>query len=77
MFTLSELRNKNNLTQKELAEALNFSISSVAMYEIGARIPSLKRAKRIANYFKVSLEDINFFNRDAHVAGARSQTPAS
>lgn len=76
MFTLAELRNKNNLTQKELAEALNISISSIAMYEIGARVPSLKRAKQIADYYKVPIEKINFFNQNIHVARADNETTA-
>ena len=76
MITLAELRSKNNLTQKELAEGLGVSISSIAMYEIGARIPSLKKAKQIAGYFKVPIEEINFFNQSAHATGANSKTTA-
>ena len=49
------------MTQKELAEALNISESAIAMYEIGERTPTLKKAKMIADFFNVPLESINFF----------------
>lgn len=63
MKTLSELRNEKNMTQKELAKALKLSVSAIAMYEIGERTPSLKKAKEIADFFGVPIESIDFFSR--------------
>lgn len=57
---LSRLREQRNLTQRQLAIALGIAPSSIAMYEIGARIPSLKKAKDIAAYFGVTVDDIIF-----------------
>ena len=61
MKTLAELRKERNMTQKQLAEALRISVSAVAMYEIGERTPSLKVAKRIAEFFNIPIEQIDFF----------------
>ena len=63
MKTLSELRKEKNMTQKELAKALKIIESAIAMYEIGERTPSLKKAKRIADFFGVPIESIDFFCR--------------
>ena len=36
----------------------------------------VKKAKQIAGYFKVPIEEINFFNQSAHATGANSKTTA-
>lgn len=58
--TLTELRVENKMTQRELAEAIGISTSSVGMYEIGERIPPLKTAIRIAKFFNTQVENISF-----------------
>lgn len=60
--TLSELRLQKKLTQRELAKILEVSPSTIAMYEIGERNPSLERAKYIARFFNVPVETISFQN---------------
>lgn len=60
--SLSTLRMEKGLSQRELANALNFSAGIIGLYETGKRTPSLKNAKIIANYFDVALEDISFAN---------------
>ena len=57
---LVQLRTNKKKTQKEVAEACNISVSALAMYEIGERIPRDEIKKRIANYYKVSVESIFF-----------------
>lgn len=59
---IAELRHRENLTQKELAKKIGISASAIAMYEIGARTPALKTAKKLADYFGVQIEDIFFSN---------------
>lgn len=56
------IKNGKGLSQRELANALNFSAGIIGLYETGKRTPSLKNAKIIANYFDVALEDISFAN---------------
>ena len=60
--SLSTLRMEKGLSQRELANALNFSAGIIGLYETGKRTPSLKNATIIANYFDVALEDISFAN---------------
>ncbi|MGM9534055.1 MAG: helix-turn-helix transcriptional regulator [Intestinibacter sp.] len=58
--TLAELRAEKNLTQRALAKELNIANSSIAMYETGERVPTLKIAIEIANYFDIPIESIYF-----------------
>ncbi|WP_107612635.1 helix-turn-helix transcriptional regulator [Clostridioides difficile] len=59
---LSDLRIRNNLTQRDLAKQLNIGNSTIAMYETGERTPSLKRAIKIAKFFNTTVEKIIFAN---------------
>ena len=70
MNNLAKLRNSKGLTQKELANALGVSPSTIAMYEIGERTPGLKMAKIIADFFGVGIEYI-FFTIGDHERGAK------
>lgn len=51
---LKELRQKNNLTLKQLGEKLNMRDSTLSQYETGKRSPKLKVWEKIADYFGVS-----------------------
>jgi len=53
---LRDLREKNNLQQKELAKELNVLEATVSMWETGKRIPYSDMLIKIANYFKVSID---------------------
>lgn len=55
---LIKLRGKK--TQKEVAEALGICQSTYAMYELGKRIPSDEKKKRIADYYRTSVQAIFF-----------------
>lgn len=59
-YTLANLRKNKKLTQRELARKLGFPASNISMYESGARLPSLTRAKKIASFFEVPIEAIIF-----------------
>lgn len=50
------LRTKNNMTQAELAEALDVSKSTISMYENGNREPSLHILCSYADLFKVDVD---------------------
>lgn len=56
--TLSDLR--GSMSQRKLAEILGLKPSTISMYETGARVPSLKTALLIAEYFSVPVETIIF-----------------
>lgn len=59
-ITLSVLRARRKMSQRELAEHLKVSSGTIGMYEIGRRTPPLNRAIQIAKFFDVPVESISF-----------------
>lgn len=55
---LTELRGKR--TQMEVAKAIGISQSTYAMYESGRRVPSDENKKKIADFYKRSVQSIFF-----------------
>ena len=53
---LRELRLKNDLSQVELSKILNISQTSYSQWERGICEPNIETLKKIARYFKVSLD---------------------
>ena len=58
MESLKDLRKKRGLTQKELGKILGLDSTSVSKYELSKRIPSLRNAFKLANFFNVPIEEI-------------------
>ena len=54
--TLIELRGER--PRSEVATALGVSVSALAMYETGARIPRDETKRKIAQFYDKSIEDI-------------------
>lgn len=46
--TLSDLRNEKNLSQNDLAKRIGVNSSTIALYESGERLPSLRRLIRLS-----------------------------
>ena len=59
------LRKKLNITQKSLADAIGYSEKTVRKWETEGSIPSIDALFRIANIFRVGLEEL--FRRDESV----------
>lgn len=57
-YTLKELRERNNLTQKEVAEKLGINKNYLSMMENGTRNPSDKMKDELARIYKCSAVDI-------------------
>lgn len=55
---LRTLRNSQKMTQKELADMLDISPSTIGMYEQNRRIPDIKTLTQIASIFEVSLDTL-------------------
>lgn len=55
---LKSFREKNNLTQKELADKLNVNRVSYARWENGSREPNMETIKKIATTLKISVNDL-------------------
>lgn len=53
---LRELRKDRGITQKDLAQALDFSATCYAGYEQGYREPDLKTLRKLCIYFDVSAD---------------------
>ncbi len=51
-------RNKNDMTQTELADKLGVNQSMIALYESGNRTPSVDTLIMIANIFNCSLDEL-------------------
>ncbi len=56
--TLRVLRNKQNLTQTQLGQALGLSYSTISMYERGEREPDFETIEMIADYFNVNIASL-------------------
>lgn len=55
---LKDIRKSKNISQVEMAKAINVTQGTIANWETGKRTPDLEMLKRIANYFNVSLDEL-------------------
>ena len=62
---LEELRKARNISQKELAAALEVSRQTIGSLERGRYNPSILLAFKIARYFDLTIEDIFIYEEDA------------
>ena len=53
---LKGLREDRDLTQLEVAQALNITRAALANYEQGTREPDIELLVKIANYFDITLD---------------------
>lgn len=53
MNRLKELRQKNNLTLKELGQKVGMPTNTISRYETGKREPKLETWNKLAEYFSV------------------------
>lgn len=56
-------RNKKNLTQKDIAKAINKTTSFYGMLETGKRKPSIDVAHSLAQFYNTTIEEIFFKNK--------------
>ena len=55
---IKEIRKKNNLTQKQLAEKYNVTYQAVSKWENGKNMPDTTLIKQISKDFNISLEEL-------------------
>lgn len=55
---IQQLRKEHNLSQGELADALNVSRQSVSKWETDATIPDLEKLLKLSNLFQISLDEL-------------------
>ncbi len=56
MFRIKELRNEQNLTQKELAQRIHSTDKNIWAYENKIAIPPLETLIKLADFFNCSLD---------------------
>lgn len=59
---IKNLREKNNISRENFANAVEISQSALSMYENGQRIPRDEVRLRIARFFNTSIEELFFTN---------------
>ena len=59
---IRELRRANNLTQEQMATALNISAQAISKWEMGASYPDMTMIPTLAAFFKVSLDELFDFD---------------
>ena len=52
---IKELRQKNNLTLKELGQKIGMANNTISQYETGKREPKLETWQKLADFFGVSI----------------------
>lgn len=62
---LTVLRESKGLSQRGLAAKINVSAGAIAQYEVGRRKPTLDIGLKIASFFDVPVETIQFDCREA------------
>ena len=62
---LEELRKARNISQEELAAALEVSRQTIGSLERGRYNPSILLAFKIARYIDLTIEDIFLYEEDA------------
>lgn len=70
---LKGLRAQNNLTQQDMANLINTSIQTYNRKELGKREFTLTEAKKIADYFSKSVDEI-FFRKKVNTNKTFSNT---
>lgn len=64
-INMRRLRKKLNMTQKSLADAIGYSEKTVSKWETEGSIPSIETLFKVANIFRVSMEE--FFRCDEFI----------
>ncbi|WP_368490735.1 helix-turn-helix transcriptional regulator [Clostridium sp. BJN0013] len=76
-YSLKELRVKKNKTQKEISKAIEINRATYSHYENGLRIPKIDIAGKLASYFGVMVENINFLPQNDTISHNKQKEIAS
>ena len=55
---LKQLRQLNNLRQKDLADKLNITLKTISHWETGYTEPSLSQLEMLSNFFNVTIDEL-------------------
>lgn len=62
---LKYFRNREGLSQAQLAKALGLSASAISMYEVGSREPDFETEEKIADFFNTDLNTLRGRDNEA------------
>lgn len=57
-ITIKKYRNQMGLTQEQLSEYLNVSVSAVSQWESGKTVPDVSTLLALANFFDITLDEL-------------------
>ena len=66
---LKYFRKRNNLSQRELADAIGVSASTISMYEVVRREPDFEIEEKLADYFNTDLDTLRGIDRESESSG--------
>jgi transcriptional regulator with XRE-family HTH domain len=66
MNKVRELRLSMNMSQRQLAQELGVCSEYISLIERERQTPGFKFANKIAKYFNVTVDYLNFFNRESN-----------
>lgn len=69
MATIQQLRKQARLTQQELADRLQVARITVAYWETGERHPSRRNQRKLALYFQVPADQLQFVGSNGQLRG--------
>ena len=58
---IKELRKKNNLTQKDLADKYGVTYQAVSKWENGINLPEISLIRQMSKDFNISVENILYY----------------
>ena len=61
---IEEIRKQNGITQEDFAKTLGVSRQTISSLETGRYNPSIFLAFKIANYFRMTIEEIFVFDEE-------------
>lgn len=74
---IKDLRKEQNLTQKEMAQALSVTVSTLSHWECDYQEPSFKDLSLLANYFDVSTDYLLGVSEDDSAPRLTTPAPAA
>jgi DNA-binding XRE family transcriptional regulator len=57
-WNIKALRARKDLTQRDLAKALNLKLKTIQAYEAGRAYPRIETLCKLSDYFQVPIDDI-------------------
>ena len=73
---LQDFRKQKSLTQEELAKAVDVVPDYISMIERGVRMPGFALAKKIADFFGTTVDEIFFDNESNKMFEEESEVQA-